>query len=68
MNVDLTCESRQGFKKGKSTSAPTLSIQIALSKALEQGNFALMAMIASYFDNVSIFMIFLEYVISLILK
>ena len=56
MNVDLTGESQHGFKKNKSTTTASISIQMALAKALEQGHFALMASLdlSSAFDVVNI--------------
>jgi hypothetical protein len=56
MKVDLTGDTQHGFKKGRSTSRASLSIQNALAKALEQGNFALMASLdlSSAFDVVNI--------------
>ncbi len=56
MKVDLTGDTQHGFKKGRSTSTASLSIQNALAKALEQGNFALMASLdlSSAFDVVNI--------------
>ena len=56
MKIDLTGESQRGFKKGKSTTTASLSIQTALAKALEQGHFALMASLdlSTAFDVVNI--------------
>jgi hypothetical protein len=53
MNVDLTGESQHGFKKNRSTTTASISIQMALAKALEQGHFALMASLdlSSAFDQ-----------------
>ena len=41
MNVDLTGPDQHGFKKVRNTLTSGLSIQTALSKALDQGNFAI---------------------------
>ena len=56
MEVDLTGTDQHGFKKGKSTLTAGLAIQTALAKALDQGNFALMASLdlSSAFDVVDI--------------
>ena len=56
LDVDLTGETQHGFKKERSTSTASMSIQMALAKALEQGHFALMASLdlSSAFDVVDI--------------
>ena len=55
MKIDLTGDYQHGFKKGKSTTTASISIQTALTKALEQGHFALMASLdlSSAFDVVN---------------
>ena len=56
MKVDLTGVDQHGFKKGKSTLTAGLAIQTALAKALDQGNFAIVASLdlSSAFDVVDI--------------
>jgi hypothetical protein len=55
MKIDLTGDYQHGFKKGKSTTTASISIQTALTKALEQGHFAPMASLdlSSAFDVVN---------------
>ena len=45
MKVDLTGKNQHGFKRGKSTKTACIEIQSALSRALDKGNFALLASI-----------------------
>ena len=42
-NVDITNVNQHGFKRGKSTTTAGLSIQSALARALDKGQFALLA-------------------------
>ena len=53
--VDLTGDSQHRLKKGRSTLTSGLAIQSALAKALDQGNFVLMASLnlSSAFDLVN---------------
>ena len=46
--VDLTGVEQHGFKNSKSTASAGLIIQSILSRALDSGNFALMASIDVY--------------------
>ena len=54
--VNLMLESQHGFKRSKSTTTAGLAIQSALARALDQGNFAVVANIdlSSAFDLVNI--------------
>ena len=55
-SVDLTNENQHGFKRGKSTMTAGLSIQSALARALDVGEFALLANLdlSSAFDVVNV--------------
>ena len=55
-DVDLTNENQHGFKRGKSTTTAGLAIQSALARALNLGEFALLANLdlSSAFDVVNI--------------
>ena len=54
--VDLTGENQHGFKTGRSTLTAGMAIQSPLARAIDQGNFALMASLdlSSAFDVVNI--------------
>ena len=54
--TDLTNENQHGFKRGKSTTSAGLSIQSALARALNLGQFALLANLdlSSAFDLVNV--------------
>ena len=54
--VDLTKKDQHGFKKGKSTTTAALSIQSALARSLDSGQYALLANLdlSSAFDVVNI--------------
>ena len=56
MKTDLTGLNQHGFKKGSSTLTSGLVIQTALAKALDHGNFVLLASLdlSSAFDVVNI--------------
>ena len=55
-NVDVTNENQHGFKRGKSTSTAGLAIRSALARALDLGEFALLANLdlSSAFDVVNV--------------
>ena len=55
-NIDLTNENQHEFKRGKSTTTAGLSIQSALARALDVGEFALLANLdlSSVFDFVNV--------------
>ena len=55
-NVDITNENQHGFKRGKSTTTAGLAIQSALARALDLGEFALLANLdlSSAFDVVNV--------------
>ena len=55
-NIDLTNENQHEFKRGKSTTTAGLSIQSALARALDLGEFALSANLdlSSAFDVVNV--------------
>ena len=54
-NIDLTNSNQHGFKRGKSTTTAGLAIQSALARALDLGQFALLANLdlSSAFDVVN---------------
>ena len=54
--IDLTGENRHGFKRKRSTKTAGLSIQSALTRALDQGRFLMMASLdlSSAFDLVDV--------------
>ena len=55
-NVDITGENQHGFKRKRSTTTAGLAIQSALARALDLGEFALMANLdlSSAFDVVNV--------------
>ena len=55
-NVDITGTNQHGFKRGRSTTTAGLAIQSALARALDEGQYALMANLdlSSAFDVVNI--------------